>query len=1166
MSNSLNRVRPVFVKTVSALTSIATLLTLSGAAYLAPLAASAAVPSDYGLTEGNMVSAAGTNDPDVYIVNALGYKRLFLNPAIFNMYGQLTGGWSLVKNVTPAVRDAFPSSGLFRNCETNAQQVWAVEVTGEDTGVLHKVTMSGNQAVAEDANFFKKVFCINNNEQNWYAKSSVDYTSLSQVPVYSRVPGATPTPSYGPVSVSLASDNPASSVLVQGQATADLLHITFTGTGSVTSVVLNRLGVSADATLASVYLYDGNKRLTDSATVSSGRITFNDSVGLFQVSGSKTISVKSDILSTATGETIGVQLTGFTQSGSAAVSTSLMGNLFNIATATLATVTLATDTSILPATNTALDPGSDVVVWQDTATIGQRYVWLKSLQFRVIGSVAVGDLQNFRLYVDGVRAGSAQAQTDALGYVVFDLTSGPVKLETGSRIIKVLADVIGGSNKNFILSIRQAPDIATTDSQYNVPVLATQTGSFPAQGLVGTADSTQTISQGTLTITKTTDSPSGNVVKDASGVVLARFELKANGERLKVENLRANFSGSSTLAGDELRNGALFANDGLGGPMVQIGSTKALFEDTASGSINTLGYTEYTLGSSLIVEPGHPRLVEIRADIYDDSVGNNDVVADATIVGNIAVGSSNVQRLVSLNYASYPASVTIGNSLTVKTGSFNAAKYTGYANQSVVTPRTQFKLGHFTLTAASSENINVNTIIVDYDGTNDGSVASKAADVYIVVKNDVGSTVYTSPAKPTISSTASSSYSVNFTIPVNKTYQVEVWGNLNTVALTSKTLITHLLASGVTANSSTAVTTTEVVGQTVTTQSGTLNVQATSYPAASLRVGGTTMTGYAFGLQPQYDDFTLDEVYVDIASGSLGVRMASSSGAVAQLILKDGTTPISYATVDGTTGSASFTGLNYPLSQLGGTKTFSVDVQLANVGVGANDTGGNVTVRLDGLKYHGSGGTITTTNGLVPATNTGNVNLVHKAYPTLANVALPTTAMTAGENTLAKVAVSSVGGTVGLYRLVWTVTVAAGPQIASASNFKLLEDDVDQTSLGAFSTASYNFNKATGGTGYVAFTFTAERPVSSTKVYSLLGTVSGTLTAGNTIISKISNPKTTTASAVTDNAADVAGTLGATSASIVWTDQSAATHSLLSDDWMNDYLVKTINVSQVLTK
>ncbi len=137
----------------------------------------------YNLKEGDTVSAAVSNDPDVYIVNAFGYKRLFLNPIIFNFYGHL--GWNKVKKVTAEAKSVLPTSGLFRNCETNDQRVYGVETTGEDTGKLHWVNTSGAQAVADDPNFFKKVFCINSNEFNWYQKGS-DYTSVDQIPVYNR--------------------------------------------------------------------------------------------------------------------------------------------------------------------------------------------------------------------------------------------------------------------------------------------------------------------------------------------------------------------------------------------------------------------------------------------------------------------------------------------------------------------------------------------------------------------------------------------------------------------------------------------------------------------------------------------------------------------------------------------------------------------------------------------------------------------------------------------------------------------------------------------------------------------------------------------------------------------------------------------------------------------
>lgn len=150
------------------------------------------VPSDFGLKSGDVVGAAGANDPDIFIVNDFGFKRLFLNPVIFNFYGHL-GGFTKVKSINVAVRDKFVTSGLFRNCETNDPKVYGVEVSGEDTGTLHWVNTTGAQAVQDDPDFFKKVFCINNNEFGWYKKGA-SYTSVKQIPAYSRKTAAVAAP------------------------------------------------------------------------------------------------------------------------------------------------------------------------------------------------------------------------------------------------------------------------------------------------------------------------------------------------------------------------------------------------------------------------------------------------------------------------------------------------------------------------------------------------------------------------------------------------------------------------------------------------------------------------------------------------------------------------------------------------------------------------------------------------------------------------------------------------------------------------------------------------------------------------------------------------------------------------------------------------------------
>jgi dienelactone hydrolase len=168
---------------------------LIGVIFLASGFSSALTLSDVGLKEGDAISA--TSDPDIYIVNEFGYKRLFVSPQIFNFYSNL--GWDKVKHISPATRDAFGTSGLFRNCETNDSKVYALDVINEDTANLRWINTSSAQAVADDPNFFKKVFCINSKEFSIYGTGQ-QYSSVLQVPAYGRnvvaqIPiGLTPSP------------------------------------------------------------------------------------------------------------------------------------------------------------------------------------------------------------------------------------------------------------------------------------------------------------------------------------------------------------------------------------------------------------------------------------------------------------------------------------------------------------------------------------------------------------------------------------------------------------------------------------------------------------------------------------------------------------------------------------------------------------------------------------------------------------------------------------------------------------------------------------------------------------------------------------------------------------------------------------------------------------
>lgn len=725
----------------------------------------------------------------------------------------------------------------------------------------------------------------------------------------SMTSGGTPTTPVvtnptGPVTAMLASDNPAARSVVVGEASADLAHFYFTGSGTVTNVTLQRVGVSADATLSSVYLYDGNTRLTDAASVSSGSsITFNDPNGLFVVNGSKTISVRADMAGTA-GETVGIALTGYTALGQSAVTlgTGISGNYMTVATASLASVTF--NGTVTPAINSSLTPDSDIIVWQSLAAVTTRDVWLSRFTIREVGSIAKSDLTNLRLVVDATTIGTV-ATPDANGYATFVPTS-PYKLTTGSHTFKVMADVTGGSSFSFTFSIRNKTDIGLIDSQYNVGTLVNNT-------LADLAGHAQTIGTGSITVQRATDSPTGTVVLAGTDVVLGRFTAKTYGENVKVDTLLVDFSGTS---GTTLRNGRILV-DGQ-----QVGSTTTLNPASTGTSFN-VNHT-FVAGTTVVLE--------VRADVY-----NNDAdalpayAAGDTILVTLSQGSSNAQGLVSgVATLNVPGANVAANTLTVGSGSMTLAKNQSYGNQSVVVPTTGTLLGSWTLNSGTTEALNLDTIQVDLTFAGDFG-ATDLSNVYVMYGSKQTST------KSTVSATAGANvWNISESMPINSSMTFKVYGDIASGAVVSAggdTVIPKLLVSGTSASGTAVNTNGNAVlsGQTISAVStGVLTVSLdTNTPVAAQVVAGTTDSAGALKvkLAGTNEDQYMKSVTVYVDSNT-------DSAAVASMNLSwSATSNGTYATV-GTDQSVTYTVSTYP-----GYSTWTL--------TGAN----RVTVPKDGSVY-----------------------------------------------------------------------------------------------------------------------------------------------------------------------------------------------------------------------
>jgi len=981
----------------------------------------------------------------------------------------------------------------------------------------------------------------------------------------------TTTPTGAGLTVSLASDNPAAGTVVDTQGLATLAKINFYNGDNaevkITNLKLKRIGIAADSTLGNVYLFEGAKRLTDSASVASTIVTFNDSTGVITIpaGSSKTISVLADV-DGSVGELVGVQVTSaadVTSNSSAVKGTfPITGNLFTLASGTnLATMYFAGGAT---PTAASIDPQNDYAIWYDNVVVGTRAVNLSRIAFKVGGSVTrSSDVKNFRLLIDGVQQGSAVANADSNDYVTFDLSAAPVKMETGTRVVKVLVDIIGGSNKNVYLSLRTAADVSVVDSQMNANLKVTKTNTSTT--FTALDGGTQSINSGSLTVTKLSTSPSGNVVDGANNVVLAKFELKAAGERVKIESMKVSATVSDLTVG-QLRNGALYANG------VQVGST-ADIEAVGDSHDTTNEYTTFNFGSSLIVDPGSPVTLEVRADIYDND-GTNGINANDTVRINLegSASENNAYGLVSMATVDVPATDTTGNTVTVKNGTLTLALYGSYANHSVVAPLTNYKLGHFTLTADTTEAVNINTITATLD-----AVSTYVSNLYVKFGAN------TTNIKPTIS-TPANSWSVNYSVAAGQTVDVMVYGDVSS-GMSSSTGQVTLTTTGTTASSAVAVGATgatDIAGQTLTFGTGSLTPAFANTPLAGVVAGGQQVLAGKFKITAANDSYTITEMQVKVGSAAIASVINS-----AILKIPGETTPIRTRPFDTTSNTvAYFTGLSIPVAA-NATKYIDVYLDLAVPSATNSTDYKNVAVTLDQLKYLNSQGTVTESTSLAKA---GSAQYVYKSFPTFTVGTL--NSATAASGSQAEVYKFTVGadakGDIALKQLKFDIKVSDGgtASVPRISNFKFFRGSTDITSsVNIVNAAAADIEGATSissGSGSTSFyinwtTSDTEETISagSSYTYSIKATLNDFYTSntGNDSVSvNLSSDDSTDVAKHFLVQSSTTGIYGLHTSSssgsgaveaAIWSDFGATSHTAAVDDtaakdWVSGYLINNL--------
>lgn len=829
------------------------------------------------------------------------------------------------------------------------------------------------------------------------------------------------------LAVSLAATSPMASALIAGQSAANLAEFTFTNRSAapavVTNVTLQRVGVSGDTSLPNVYLYNGATRLTDSASVSSGKITFNAASGIFTVpaGSSLTISVKADIASTADGQLVAVALTGVTASLPVSAVYPVSGASMSVFTsADIATASLS---SIIPSatTYTSSNPleivaGSlNQTIWSGFLNITKRAVYLKGLALKAIGSIPTNSLQNVKLFVAGIQVASAIGM-DANGMINFDLTSAPYKIDS-SRTIEVRADVVNGSSRTFSVSLQNSTDLQVVDSNYNVGI---------AVSGVPAAAGTIKVSLGSVTAQLDSSLAAGDVVTGASNVALARYTLKAYGEDMKISYLQA----SST---NQLDNVALYANG------VQIGSTQTI---SATGTAKL-----YSIGSSLIIPAGQTVTVEIRGDIKYNGV--NATTTGNTIMVSLLGYANNAQGSYSSQLSTVPSTTKDGPSMRVVGAGLTVAKNASVSNTSAVPSTNNVKIGSYVLQANSSEAVRVTNLTVAMGGSI--SATSSLSNLYVKVDG-----VSATPVSPQVSN----NFSVDFTISANTSKIVDIYADIaNATGVASTTLSLNGYGVG----SNITISSTAVAGQLVTVGAGSLAVpvlDVSASPTAQLVIGGTSSLIANYNFVTSQGASTISEMYFDV------------------------TGPITGITVGGTlfpvvSGSSTANGLNIVIPVGYSGSNVPVTVTYNTIGLDGENSMQTANVKLTGFKYTAGNNTTSTTTLSIASKNM----IVVSAKPVI-SVVVPTTysGVRTGQVVIARVIVTPDSGPIGLMSLpIKIVTSAAATTTDGIITVKLNGGSVVANTSGGVGPVSAN----SSATGTITFTDAGGYSISQSTTFDI---------------------------------------------------------------------------------
>lgn len=1024
-------------------------------------------------------------------------------------------------------------------------------------------------------------------------------------------------PSKAGLSVSLSSSSPAAATVPTGANGVPLLAVDFTAGPEdnviIDNLTFKRSGVGQPSDFENVYIYEGNLRKTSGRTVATDDHTVEfTNLGLVVEKGqTRTFLLRGDISSSATaGNESAFSIDGMAWVGSNAANTNgsfpIMGKVMRVGGASSGSLTITK--SGTPPTPKIGESQAEIAKFKIDAS-GED-IAIQSVALIQNGSINRGDVMNITLY-QGTTKLAETKEIDGDDLIQFDLGNKPYIIEDGnSKVFSVKADLKGKAGETTSIYIEEDADILAIGQDFGFGVNITRTG-YDGSSSSNRTDLTLEGGQVTLAYGGPSAANYSSDSKDMPFLIVnlsAERNIEVKKLNVFVEALSTGTSGgdADTDAGDLWNNTNSEANikDVRIVEIFEDGSRKTLMgpkelasaQSTAANDVSqTVNFTD-----SFIVKAGETKKIGITADIDNDAVTGDKFRFTLNAVSTTdGIKDVDTNKFVT---DIVPTANIQGSTMTIQSSSVTVTLSSNPSSNTIVRGSAGVPVAGFNFKAGQAEDITLTdlTLVAVVNNAEAGSTTwaqgtetesattASAANILQNVALYDGDTRISSLESPNTSTGSMTFTGLNWKVPKGETKVLTVKADLgkNSRAGSSNDQIGIILtgASGVTAEDSEGDNITATVDANgVNTKNGTYTTASPDVFLTIAQTGTLTVSAPASQVEDQTvianrDNVKLAKFKVKALDENFTIRTLTLSlaGSNPNRTLKalrikyptNGATPTvldgaSEVSVGASATDVTFDGLAFAVPKDNDNVEFEVygnfqDIQVGSVsgpqtGDQVQVTVKAVTANQDEFEATGDGsGDVVSTNAAVTGTGTATLR---DSVPTVTYVGTQGNIQFSSEADIVDFKVTAdAAGNVDVYQIEFLVSANGldTTALTAADGWKLFKTSNLNTALDTATATLIS------GTSYrVVFTMSTPVTVSSAgESFRVRGPIAEDAVDATQAVLNIKIAQDEAAgTAATTTAATMAGTGngGETTNNFVWSDRSAASHSVSTADWSNGY-------------